>query len=149
MNKKENIGETSGIQGDGRMENNIFESDLNTTSNIYAVFEDDGITGWVYLYDNENSCIVADCWIYNASEANHRSREERKDVPPPLPKEYLVDDPILIKNVKDIRFKWSDDGYAVNVIINGYIIAYIDLCTSKSYNVNIKTSCPWGNPLTL
>ncbi|WP_028508839.1 hypothetical protein [Ruminococcus sp. NK3A76] len=131
------------------MDNGIFESELNTTSNIYAVFEDNGMTGWAYLCDNENDSIIADCWIYNVLGYNDPSGEQRKDVPPLMPEKFLVDDPIVFQEVKDVGFKWSDDGCSVYIIINGVKIAFIDLHASRSYNVNIKTPCPWGEPLKM
>lgn len=131
------------------MEDRIFESELNNISNIHAVFEDDGMTGWAYLYDENTGRIIADCWIYNVPDTNNLPQTERKDSPPILPKELLVDEPILFDEVKSVSFKWSDDGCSVYIIINGIVIAHIDPRSSKSQNVNIKTPCPWGEPLKL
>jgi hypothetical protein len=51
-----------------RDEENLFLSNQHPASGRYAVFEDDGETGYLYSCDAAQA-ILGRCWIYNRKEA--------------------------------------------------------------------------------
>lgn len=129
------------------MSEGIFKLDKSPVSERWVIFEDDGISGWLYLTNPNEKKPIADCWIYNRIEAPASSEIKNfKNGPPPASNEYagpyaLVAEPDELK----IRFKWSNDGNSVALILDGNALGYIVTGSKVGFSKNLTKIGPWGN----
>lgn len=109
------------------MSKRIFLSHNNKSSGRWAVFEDDGVSGWLYLTNPNDQKPIADCWIYNRIQAIEPAEIlEYRNGPPPASSEYACLGALIFDVVeKDIQIRWSDDGNAVSLLINEIPMGYI------------------------
>src|SRR5687768_17060835 len=89
-------------------------NEQHATSRRYAIFEDDGRTGWLYLTAPDGPRPVADVWVYNRSAPPDRPGDLDRSRPPPMTGEFagvgaVVEEP----DRSSWRFRWSADGEAV------------------------------------
>jgi hypothetical protein len=123
----------------------IFISQKNSISLRWAIFEDDGYSGWLYLTLPDEEKPIADCWIYNRIEAPEPTEiKQFKNWPPPATSEYASSDSILSNpDETEFIFKWSKDGNSVALIFNNIPFGYI-ICNRKlGFSRNLIKSGPW------
>jgi hypothetical protein len=119
-------------------------------SGRWSVFEDDGVSAWLYLTERDHPTPVADCWIYNRIPAppetelgNYRGK------PPPACIGYAGPNAQYTSTQSpDVRFVWSTSGEAVAVSIDGSILGLIVLGVHGrcSFSRNLLKKGGWGNP---
>jgi hypothetical protein len=54
-----------------RRESLVFILDQAGPSGVFGVFEDDGETGYLYIYDPGERGIMADCHVYDRTESTN------------------------------------------------------------------------------
>lgn len=130
------------------MREDIFLSDFNSISNRWVIFEDDGISGWLYLTKENEKKPQYDCWIYNRIEApSKRDLRKYRDAPPPATDEYTGENAFVSSSRElNIKFKWTKDGNAVALLINEKPYGYISTKNNKGYSMNLVREGPWGTP---
>jgi len=129
------------------MNKGIFLSEKNLISCRWAIFEDNEVSGWLYLTNPNEKKPIADCWIYNRVEAPSPSEiKDYRNGPPPASFEYCRSNVFVSKtdNMK-ISFKWSDDGNAVALIVENVPLGYIIAGSRGGYSRNLLKNGPWGN----
>ncbi len=100
----------------------ILES-LNSSESLAGVFEDDGSTGYLYLYD------------LNAPEG-----EKIKDAL----QLYLLEEAQVAEN--DIKLMWSKDESKIGISIEGKIWGVFDLKSGKKYHHKFMRGVEPGIP---
>jgi hypothetical protein len=126
-----------------------FISEQHPVSRRYAVLEDDGRTGWLYLTVGRESRPVADVWVYNRFAPTEQVENDDRSRPPAIVKRFTagdvaVDDPGRF----EWRFRWSADGEAVALLRDGVIVALIGRGERRGCSAGIAAACPWGGPLS-
>jgi hypothetical protein len=81
---------------------------------LFGVFEDDGTTGYLYVYDTLADKILRDCHVYNCSDA--LEIEER-----------------------EVDVVWSVDHGKCGVVILGQVRAIIDLAVKRQCRAGLTT----------
>jgi len=123
-----------------------FLSQQHPKSKRWAVFEDDGRSGWLYMTKQGSQDVVSDCWIYNRVRAPEAAQiEEFRDGPPPAIK-GVVGEGALVEapDEADMRFVWSEDGHSVAFIVEDIPLGFIVKPGKRGYCRNLLESCPWG-----
>lgn len=125
-----------------------FIREQHPVSRRYAVFEDDGTSGWLYLTAPDEHRLVADAWVYNrvAPPENVKSTRPR---PPPLIARFAAEGAVVTEPTRSVwRFRWSADGEAVALERDGTLVALIARGRKRGYSLHISAECSWGSPLT-
>lgn len=129
-------------------EENLFLLSQHPASRRFAVFEDDGVSAWLYLTAPESKKPSADAWVYNRIAA-----PPTKDIsayrggPPPAAAGYAsetaqCDSP----HEFEWSFQWSDDGHSVAMRKNGRVVAFIVTDEKRRYSRELVKDGPWGRP---
>lgn len=128
------------------MSEGIFITDQHSVSGRWAVFEDDGVSGWLYLTIPNEQNPIADCWIYNRIQAPDPAEIEKyQDGPPPASSEY-AGHAALVRDITEfqVQFVWSIDGNAVALIVDGVPMGYVLADRRGEHSKNLRKSGPWG-----
>ena len=129
---------------------NMFLSYYNSISCRTIIIEEDDTVCWAYLTKPNSTDIDMDCWLYNRIDAPSKSDVYKyKNTPPPVPYDFLVDAHCYYGDIKenDVAIIWNNNGTEISVYINNIQVAIIDSISRKTYNINLKCCCPWGNPM--
>lgn len=129
------------------MSEGIFISDKNPLTNRWVIFEDDGVSGWLYLTNPNEKKPVMDCWIYNRILAPSPSEIAKfQNDPPPATNEYAGPN-ALVTSPEDMKisFNWSNDGSAVALIGDNIPLGFIVVGTKAGFSRNLLKTGPWGN----
>ncbi len=129
------------------MSDGIFLSEKNSTSCRWAIFEDDKVSGWLYLTSANEKKPVGDCWIYNRIKAPSPSEiKNYRNGPPPASSDFC-DSNIFVLPTDNISiiFRWSNDGNAVALIVDNISLGYIIAGNRGGYSRNLIRNGPWGN----
>jgi hypothetical protein len=127
---------------------NSLHTEQHPGSLRWAVFEDDGVSAWLYLTRPEETRPVADCWIYNRVPAPPLARiHDYRSQPPPASAEYVAEGAQRLEaRAPDVRFAWSQDGESVAVLIDGVSAGFIVAGSRRGCNRQLTRPGPWGNP---
>lgn len=124
-------------------------SEQNPTSRRWAVFEDDGISGWLYLTEPESEKPIADCWIYNRVAVTKSADEYISGgTAPPAPSSYTTPDAEMTADETDLTFLWAGDGESVALFIKGSLVGFVVSGRQRGYSRNLVKEGPWGNRRT-
>jgi hypothetical protein len=125
-----------------------FISEQNPTSHRRAVFEDDGISGWLYLTEPESQKPIADSWIYNRVSVKESAEEYMsRGTAPPAPLSYAGPDAEMAADESDFSLLWAGDGESVALFINRSLVGFIVSGGPRGYSRNLVKEGPWGIPL--
>lgn len=119
----------------------------NDTSSLVAIFEDDGISAWLYLCGAGNRKPIADVWIHNRIDAPPTSEIEKyRGSPPPAAFGYSDDSTICHDlNKHEWTFAWRKDGDAVAIQRDGIPMAMLVASDRRGWSRNLLRNGPWGN----
>jgi hypothetical protein len=111
-----------------------------------AVFEDDGISAWLYLTKGGTPDIAGDCWLYNRVPAPPPSEiDNYRDGPPPAFEGFTTDDDVYTEPaLPAIEFVWSKTGNDVAAKVNGIILGFVSSSLSSGYSRRLLKDGPWG-----
>lgn len=132
------------------MGNGIFYDEQHEQSLRYGVFEDDGTVAYLYLTQPDRPVPVADCWIYNKVPAP-RPETIREYYGRPVPAmagyagpqaQYTGVEP------PEVRFKWSKDGEALAVVVNGVPLGFLAPAEPRyhAFSRYLAREGRWGSP---
>jgi hypothetical protein len=131
------------------METRPFISEQNPISRRWAVFEDNGVSGWLYLTEPGSEKPTSDCWVYNCVTVTERAEHYMsRGMAPPAPASYA--DPtaeITEMDESAFTFRWAEDGESVAIFINDVLMGFIISRQGRGYSRNLMKVGPWGNPL--
>jgi hypothetical protein len=127
-------------------------SEQHPASRRWAMFEDDGTSGWLYLTEPGKRKPIADCWIYNripAPAPDDISSYRDRGGPPPAPEGYAGPDALVnaLPDKRSVRFVWSLDGESVALHINQELMGFIAQGVQRGFSKNLVEAGPWGRPL--
>ncbi len=108
------------------MDNKVLRFE-NPNSRHSLVLEDDGKTGYAYLLDEESK-IVADCWLYNRGAAPHENEWNTLENMPfansiMYVKPEFADGFGSIHNEDELTLEWTESG--VDIILKGQLFARV------------------------
>jgi hypothetical protein len=117
-------------------------------SRRWAVFEDDGVSAWLYLTQPDALRPVADCWLYNRITPPSPGEIHRyRGRPPPASTEYAGPESVRsLPEAATISFKWSADGESVAVSIGEEPLGLIVQGQPRGLSKNLRAPGPWGQP---
>lgn len=124
-----------------------FLTEFNEHSKRQAVFDDDGICAWLYLYKPDSEDIAADAFVYNRIPAPSIKRAEAV-LPnqPPAPSKYALDTALCVTPQDyEWTFVWSRNGHSVALCKDGSPVAFIHFGKKPGYSKNLKKNGPWGH----
>jgi hypothetical protein len=124
--------------------------------NWIGAFEDDGVTGYLYLVDPKDQQPVAACWLYNRIPAPKLSEAldyAGRGEAPPLPSDYKAAKyapPREDLSLETIEVRWNRSGTATTVGYKDRALGIIAWNGEewKSYAWLLDEPCKWGEPLT-
>jgi hypothetical protein len=128
------------------MDEGIFIADQNQLSGRYAYFDDDGVSGWLYMTNPNEKKLSYHCWIYNRINPPDPSEIIKyKYGPPPASSNVVNENPVIIAPEKrSFEFQWSEDGHAVALLIDGTPLGFIIAGRHTGWCRNLAKSCLWG-----
>lgn len=129
------------------MSPNIFIESYNEASGRWAIFEDNGVSAWLYLTEKDIPNPIEDCWIYNRIvPPSFVKIKEYQPQPPPASADVTDDRSIYLSpNKKLISFLWSKDGNAVALLYNNTPLGFIVEGRDRGYSKYLLKISPWGN----
>jgi hypothetical protein len=107
------------------------------------VLEDDGRTGYAYLYENER--IVSDVWLYNAVPVARPAWDTPADLPFPNRPELMHDGELRLDEQSAIRCEWYDGG--VRIFIDEVLTARLEPGATPGWSRLVKIDGPCGRRL--
>jgi hypothetical protein len=125
-----------------------FLSEQHPRSGRYAVFEDDGTTGYLYLSAPHVPRPVQDCWIYNRIPAPTSLAGGERDAPPPVPASHCVPSAQQSEapDPGRLQLQWSMDGESVALLLDGLPLGLLSAAEPAGYARYLTQPCPWGRP---
>ena len=127
----------------------LYISEQHASSRRYAIFEDDGRCGWLYLTAPNEPRPVADVWVYNRLTPSDRADGSGRSRPPPILSKFATHDAVVGDPARSAwRFRWSADGGAVALGRDGTIVALVVAEHRRGHSLAISQACPWGSPLS-
>jgi hypothetical protein len=116
-------------------------------SRRWAIFEDDGVSAWLYLTEPDVKRPVADCGVYNRIAAPPNSDIERyRGGPPPACVGYAgLDARYSGTEPPEVCFRWSQDGEGVAVEVDGAPLGFVAPGTTRGVSRHLVRTGPWGN----
>jgi hypothetical protein len=128
----------------------MFVSQQHPGSRRFAVFEDDGTAGYLYLTVPDGRKPVGDCWLYNRIPAPELSEIQNYiGSPPPAAQGYAG--PNAQRQAPSeaaVSFLWSPDGNAVSALIDGEPTGFLIFGEGGhgGYSLHLLKEGPWGKP---
>ncbi len=131
------------------MPEETFLSEQHSVSHRWTVFEDDGLSAWLYLTEPNSEKLIADCWIYNCvSDIEPTENYLSRGVAPPAPLEFVRDDTLTsLSETSSFRFAWSDDGESVALFDGNILLGFIVSGQKRGFSRNVRKDGAWGNLL--
>ncbi len=128
----------------------MYISEQHPSSRRFAIFEDDGTTGYLYLTAPDDAKPAGDCWVYNRFPAPEPAEIKKyRGLPPPAARGYAG--PNAQRSAPpegSVIFLWSQDGNAVSLLIdgdpNGFLI--FGEAGHGGYSLHLIKEGPWGKP---
>lgn len=115
-----------------------------------AVIADEGDSVWVYLTRPDDSAIERDCWLFNKPSAPAEPEPDDyqgEGTPPPAPARFLVaKGPEPMPDERSYGVRWSKDGHAAAVLINGVPIGVVAAHWTQGMSRFLCETCAWGRP---
>ncbi len=128
----------------------MFVSEQHRGSRRFAVFEDDGTTGYLYLTAPDDQKPERDCWIYNRIPAPEPSEMKNcRGSPPPAARGYAGQHAHQPEPPEEaVRFLWSDHGEAVCVCLGDRPTGFLVLGDGGhgGYSRHLIAEGGWGKP---
>jgi hypothetical protein len=117
-------------------------------SHRWAIFEDDGVSAWLYLTEPNLMRPVADCWVYNRIDAPPSAEIEKyRGGPPPACMGYAGPGAQYPRGeTPQARLLWSDDGEGVAIVVDGVALGFILSGSKSGYSRHLLRTGPWGQP---
>jgi hypothetical protein len=132
------------------MAEGIFIHSYNETSGRYAILDEFGKTGVLYLSEEGSQKPVKDAFAYmKEPPIDKETWKERMKAgePPILHTEIASKNAVLpITNEKEFSFLWSSDGQAVALLYKGQAIAFISLHEKYGFSKAVTKESPIVNP---
>jgi hypothetical protein len=129
-----------------------FHSEQHPLSRRWAVFEDDGVSGWLYLTAPNEERPIADCWVYNripASTAETSRAYMERGSAPPASAEYIDSEAHYTGAEQPlVQFVWAGDGESVAVLIDHLTLGAIIAGGGPGggFSRHLTRPGPWGKP---
>ena len=126
-------------------EENIYLTSENNLSKLTAIFEDDGISAWLYLH--KSNSVIFDAWVYNRISTPSKDYLENNRNSPPPAVQGFASETSLYNSPKDHKwsFLWSKDGMSVALLKDNIPISCIVSNLEQSYSKELIKNGPWGN----
>ncbi len=126
--------------------NTYIFSDKNPDSKRYAIFEDDGVSGWLYITGPDDMTFIGDCWIYNRIPApDPIIIGAFRPGPPPAPQGFAGPNALqALPDWSSIRLLWSDDGNAVALLMNNLPVGFVVADDKRGVSRHLANNGPWG-----
>jgi hypothetical protein len=124
----------------------MLASQQHPGSRRWAVFEDDGVSGWLYLTFPGIERPAADCWIYNRVAAPERLNPAEHFGGPPLAIRSVVKRGSRLRRAPKVKFGWAEDGESVALFIGGEPWGMIVKGEKRGYSICLAKDCSWGHP---
>ncbi len=136
-------------QSDGESdEPRYFDAVQHPVSSRWAVFEDDGITGFLYLTPPDEQRPIADCWLYNRIEPPPDEEAQsyaESGTPPPATISYAGPHARYAPSAPPhVHFIWSRDGESVAVAVDGEVLGFITLVGRRAQSYSRKLARDGG-----
>ena len=132
-----------------KMSEERFLSEQHSVSHRSAIFEDDGLSAWLYLTEPNSEKPIADCWIYNCvSNPESPKTYMSRGVAPPAPSDFIRDDALTFDSeTSSFCFMWSRDGESVALLKGNVLLGFIAFREQRSFSRNLKKAGLWGETL--
>ena len=128
------------------MIDDIFISLQNLISKRWAVFEDDGISAWLYLTEPNSEKPIADCWIYNRIPISPTEDMGKFEIPLPAISSVTDNDAVYHSIDKEkLSFLWSKNGESVSLFYANVSLGFIHEANQRGYSYHLIEDCTWGN----
>jgi hypothetical protein len=132
------------------MAGGIFIHSHNETSGRYAILDEFGETGVLYLSEEGSQKPVRDAFAYmKVPPINKETWKERMKAgePPTLHTEIASQSAVIPKTKEnDFSFLWSSNGQAVALLYKGQAIAFISLNEKYGFSKAVTKGSPIVNP---
>lgn len=126
------------------MADDIFITSHNTSSNRYAVFEDNEKVAYLYLTEAGKPKPIKDAIAYSrvppVSKINWKKIKKTGDIPPLTRDVASAQGVIQSPSEDEFSFKWSAQGNAVALLRNGKPIAFTSSSEKFGYSRAVTKS---------
>lgn len=124
-------------------------SEQHQVSRRWAVLEDDGRVGWLYLTVPDSVKPISDCWLYNRGPA-----PERCDIgvmhdgaAPVVPLFATTPEAAMCPSENSLRLRWSADGESVAAFASGELLGFIPAGHRRGFSRHLRASGAFGSVL--
>ena len=120
---------------------------INDISGRVAVFEDDGVSAWLYLSGANDRKPIADVWVHNRIKAPPTTEIANYHGGPPSAASGFADDSTICHDpdAHNWTYTWHDDGDAVVIHRDGIPVAMLIASERRGWSRNLRRDGPWGN----
>jgi hypothetical protein len=118
------------------------------TTRRWAVFEDDGTSGWLLVTEPDVPKPVGDCFVYNCRRpAKELPRSWDGSGQPPITKPFASATAHWPGGSLDrIRLTWTRGGSAAVVLMDDEPVAFLVVGEERGYSRGIAVDGPYGHP---
>jgi hypothetical protein len=122
-------------------------SEQHPDSRRWAIFEDDGRSGWLYLTEPDRTAIAGDCWVYNRIPAPDLSEIAAfRPGPPPAAQGFAGPAALVVEpDASRMRLLWAGDGGAVALLADGTPLGFLVAGEPRGTSRNLARTGPWGH----
>src|SRR5262249_53809133 len=126
----------------------VFHSVQHPATKGWAIFEDNGTSGWLLVTEPDVPKPVADCFVYNRQppEAALPLCGDRSP-PPPITLKFASGSAYRPEMSADrVRLGWTADGHAAVVLLDDEPVAFLVVGEKHGYSRGIAVDGPNGHP---
>lgn len=116
---------------------------------LLAIFDDDGETAYLYVYDKSDEELVAPpLWLYNRLPApdTDELQPSREGSAPLMPRRFMLDSGYHEEEPEEVEILWAEDGTRVAVKADGEFLGFVNLKNGQGYSFNLKEESEVGAP---
>jgi hypothetical protein len=124
-------------------------SEQHAVSRRWAILEDDGRVGWLYLTAPDSVKPISDCWLYNRVPAPERCDIDamQEGDAPIVPHFAAAPDASMSPSEDSLRLRWSADGESVAAFASGELLGFIPAGYQRGFSRHLRASGAFGSVL--
>src|SRR5262245_1909246 len=130
------------------MSSDILLSLQDPDSKRWAIFEDDGETGWLYMTRPDSLRPASSCLVYNRQPPPQSiARDQARDAAPPATRTHASSEALVAAvSEAELEVRWASSGTAAVVLLRGDPRAMVIVGEPLGWSKALSREGPYGHP---